>query len=92
MRKRNGTCVRVKYNDEVLIRTTAEFGADASGSHCRTAEDVRKNGTGCQDSPLMVQQRISYGLQAQLWLLSLTLILESMFENATGTLISPLAE
>ena len=24
-----GTCVRVKYNDEVLIRTTAEFGADA---------------------------------------------------------------
>lgn len=38
-----GTCVRVKYNDEVLIRTTAEFGADAVVvPHCRTAEDVKK--------------------------------------------------
>ena len=38
-----GTCVRVKYNDEVLIRTTAEFGADAVVvPHCRTAEDARK--------------------------------------------------
>lgn len=37
-----GTCVRVKYNDEVLIRTTAEFGADAIiVPHCRTAEDAR---------------------------------------------------
>ena len=38
-----GTCVRVKYNDEVLIRTTAEFGADAVVvPHCRTSEDARK--------------------------------------------------
>lgn len=38
-----GTCVRVKYNDEVLIRTTAEFGADAIVvPHCRTAADAKK--------------------------------------------------
>ena len=38
-----GTCVRVKYNDEVMIRTAVEFGADAVVvPHCRTAEDARK--------------------------------------------------
>lgn len=36
------TCVRVKANDQTLIRTTAEFGADAIVvPHCRTAEDAR---------------------------------------------------
>lgn len=38
-----GTVVRVKENDEVMIRQAFEFGADAVVvPHCRTAEDVRK--------------------------------------------------
>ena len=37
-----GTCVRVKTNDQMLIRTVAEFGADAVVvPHCRTAEEAK---------------------------------------------------
>ncbi len=38
-----GAIVRVKFNDEVMIRTALEFGADAVVvPHCRTADDLRQ--------------------------------------------------
>ena len=79
-----GTCVRVKYNDEVLIRTTAEFGADAVVvPHCRTAEDARKMVQAVRFPPYGVRGSARIA-EAQAMVAILTLILESMLKNATG--------